>query len=65
MILEDLEYIFDYQIAESTEKLYFMLIDGNALPIVERHPADDLVGLLTMLSHFQYDGNEVMPRFTK
>jgi len=65
MTLEDLQYIFEYQIEEGTEKLYFMLKDGNAMPVIERHPADDLAGLLPMLSHFQYAGNEVMPRFKK
>jgi hypothetical protein len=65
MTLEDLEFIFQNQIEEGTEKLYFMLVDGDRLPVVERHPADDLAGLLPMLSHFQYAGNETMPRFVK
>lgn len=65
MTLEDLEYIFDRQISEGTEKLYFMLVDGAAMPIVERHPAEDLAGLLPILSSFEYAGNEVMPRFKK
>jgi hypothetical protein len=65
MTLEDLEYIFEYQIADGTEKLYFMLIDGDRMPVIERHPADDLEGLLPMLSSFEYAGNEVMPRFKK
>jgi len=65
MILEDLEYIFDYQLADGTEKLYFMLIDGDRLPVIQRHPAEDLAGLLPMLSSFEYAGNEVMPRFKK
>ena len=65
MILEDLEYIFEYQIEEGTERLYFMLVDGYRLPVIQRHPADDLAGLLPMLDSFQYTGNTIMPRFQK
>jgi hypothetical protein len=66
MTLEDLEHIFDHQIEEGTEKLYFMLADGDRLPIVQRHPSNDLAGLLPMLGHFQYAGSDAgMPRFTK
>ena len=65
MTLEDLQHIFQKQIAEGTNKLYFMLVDGAAMPVIERHPAEDLAGLLPMLSHFQYHGSEVMPRFVK
>jgi len=65
MTLEDLQHIFKKQIAEGTDKLYFMLVDGAAMPMIERHPAEDLEGLLPMLSHFQYHGSEVMPRFVK
>jgi len=66
MTLEDLEHIFEYQIAEGTERLYFMLTDGDRLPVVERHPADDLAGLLPMLSSFEYAGSGAgMPRFRK
>ena len=65
MTLEDLQYIFEYQIEEGTEKLYFMLRDGDAFPIIQRHPAADLVGLLPMLDSFQYTGHNVMPRFQK
>ena len=65
MTIEDLEHIFQNQIAEGTEKLYFMLTDGARLPLIQRHPADDLAGLLPMLDSFQYTGNTVMPRFTK
>jgi hypothetical protein len=65
MTLEDLECIFEYQIADGTEKLYFMLTVGDRWPVIERHPADDLEGLLPMLSGFEYAGNEVMPRFKK
>ena len=66
MTLEDLEYIFDRQIEEGTEKLYFMLVDGDRLPVVERHPSTDLAGLLPMLSSFEYAGSPAgMPRFKK
>ena len=66
MTLEDLEYIFQNQIEGGTEKLYFMLKDGDAMPIIERHPTDDLAGLLPMLGHFQYAGSgDGIPRFTK
>jgi len=65
MTLEDLEHIFEYQIEEGTTSLYFMLHDGDAMPIIERHASNDLAGLLPMLSHFAYAGNESMPRFTK
>jgi hypothetical protein len=65
MTLEDLQHIFEYQIEEGTENLYFMLVDGDRLPVVERHPAEDLAGLLPMLDSFQYTGHNVMPRFTK
>ena len=66
MTLDDLEHIFQNQIEEGTEKLYFMLADGDRLPLVQRHPADDLAGLLPMLDSFQYTGTEGrMPRFTK
>ena len=66
MTLEDLEYIFDRQIEDGTEKLYFMLVDGDRLPVVERHPAADLASLLPMLSSFEYAGSGAgMPRFRK
>ena len=66
MTLEDLEHIFDHQIEAGTEKLYFMLADGDRLPVVQRHPADDLAGLLPMLDSFQYAGSGAgMPRFVK
>jgi hypothetical protein len=65
MTLEDLQHIFEYQIEEGTEKLYFMLVDGDRLPVVERHPAENLAGLLPMLDSFQYTGHNVMPRFKK
>jgi hypothetical protein len=67
MTLEDLEHIFQNQIEEGTEKLYFMLVDGGeAMSVIERHPASDLSGLLPMLSSFEYAGGTAnMPRFVK
>jgi hypothetical protein len=65
MTLEDLQHIFEYQIEEGTEKLYFMLTDGDGHPLIQRHPSDDLAGLLPMLDSFQYTGHNIMPRFTK
>jgi hypothetical protein len=65
MTLEDLQYIFEYQIEEGTKNLYFMLNDGDRLPLIQRHSADDLSGLLPMLDSFQYTGHNVMPRFKK
>ena len=66
MTIEDLQYIFEYQLEEGTEKLYFMLKDGDAMSIIERHPAEDLAGLLPMLDCFQYAGSGAgMPRFKK
>jgi hypothetical protein len=65
MTIQDLQYIFEYQIEEGSEKLYFMLTDGDRHPVIQRHPADDLVGLLPMLDSFQYTGHNVMPRFKK
>jgi hypothetical protein len=66
MTIEDLEHIFQNQIEEGTEKLYFMLKDGDAMTVIERHPAEDLAGLLPMLTSFEYAGGTAnMPRFTK
>jgi hypothetical protein len=65
MTLEDLQHIFEYQIEEGTENLYFMLTDGDRFPLIQRHPSDDLAGLLPMLDSFQYTGHNVMPRFKK
>ena len=66
MTLEDLEHIFQNQIEEGTERLYFMLRDGDAIPSIQRHPAEDLAGLLPMLDSFHYAGSGAgMPRFTK
>jgi hypothetical protein len=68
MTVKDLEHIFRVQIEQSlnnTVKLFFMLQDGDH-NVIERHPADDLLGLVPMLSHFQYAGNEGnIPRFVK
>ena len=66
MTIEDLEHIFEYQIEEGTEKLYFMLKDGDAMPTIQRYPANELAGLLPMLDSFHYAGSGAgMPRFTK
>jgi len=72
MTFEDLEFIFQNQIEEGTEKLYFMLIDdmdpvtNKQTLTITRHPANDLAGLLPMLDSFHYNGSGAgMPRFTK
>ena len=66
MTLGDLEFIFQNQIEEGTTKLYFILKDGDDMTVIERHPADDLAGLLPMLSSFEYAGGTAnMPRFVK
>jgi hypothetical protein len=66
MTIEDLEHIFQNQIEEGTTKLYFMLVDQGKMPIIKRHPSDDLVGLLPMLDCFHYAGSGAgMPRFQK
>jgi hypothetical protein len=66
MTIEDLEYIFQNQIEEGTTKLYFMLVDQGKMPIIERHPSDNLAGLLPMLDSFHYAGSgSGMPRFVK
>ena len=68
MILEDLQHIFSTQIEScraTDTPLWFMLQDGDHL-MIQRHPADDLAGLLNLLDCFQYAGNEAnIPRFTK
>jgi hypothetical protein len=65
MILEDLEYIFKPQVNEGTDSLYFMLVDGDH-KLIQRHPADNIDTLLSMLDSFQYSGTvERLPRFTK
>ena len=66
MTLEDLEHIFQNQIEEGSKKLYFMLVDQGKMPMIERHPSEDLAGLLPMLDSFHYSGSGAgMPRFTK
>ena len=66
MTLEDLQHIFDRQIEDGTKMLFFMLVDGAAMPVILRHPAEDLAGLLPILSSFQYAGAPAgMPRFQK
>jgi hypothetical protein len=68
MIREDLEHIFKPQldqIKSSNIKLFFMLQDGDDI-LIERHPADDLDGLLPMLDNFHYNGSDGnIPRFVK
>ena len=68
MTPEDLEYIFQPQIEQclaTGTKLWFMLRDGDHT-LVERHPVDDLAGLLPLLDSFQYAGSiGNMPRFVK
>ena len=63
MTLDDLEYIFKSQIDEGTDKLYFMLIDGED-KFIQRHAANDISTLLLMLAAFQYTGTQDrIPRF--
>jgi hypothetical protein len=65
MILEDLQHIFKTQFEEGTDKLYFMLIDGES-KLVERHPADQLADLLPCLDCYYYAGIVAgMPHFVK
>lgn len=65
MTLEDLKYIFQTQIDEGTDKLYFMLEDEGH-KVIERHPVTDIESLLPMLSCFEYRGGvDRMPRFVK
>ena len=65
MTLEDLQYIFKPQIDEGTDKLYFMLADGE-YKVIERHPAANIESLLPLLSCFEYHGAKArMPRFVK
>ena len=65
MILEDVEHIFKPQIDEGTDKLYFMLIDGED-KFIQRHTANDIASLLPMLAAFQYTGTQDrIPRFSK
>ena len=64
MQIEDLEHIFERQIREGTTSLYFMLVDGDS-KLVARHDADKIEDLLPCLDCYQYDGDDVMPRFIK
>lgn len=65
MQLEDLQHIFKPQIDEGTDKLYFMLIEDN-LQLINRHPANDLTGLLPLLDNFEYRFTDARtPRFYK
>jgi hypothetical protein len=65
MTIEDLKSIFQRQITEGTEKLYFQLKDGDHL-LVQRHPANDWESLLPLLDNFIWDdAYTLMPRFVK
>ena len=65
MTIEDLEHIFKPQIDEGTDKLYFMLIDGEH-KMIDRHTSNDLTTLVPLLDAFQYSGTiEQIPRFSK
>jgi hypothetical protein len=68
MNIEDLQHIFKPQldqIKDSSVKLFYMLTDGDHT-LIDRHPADDLENLLTLLDSFQYHGSEgSIPRFVK
>ena len=64
MILEDLNYIFEPQIADGTTSLYFMLVDTNTNTIL-RHLVSEIENLLPMLDNFYYAGaSNKMPKFT-
>lgn len=72
MTLEDLQHIFQPQIDEGTEKLYYMLEDAfdpdtnSITATVMRHDVSDIASLLPMLDGFQYAGTKSrMPRFAK
>ena len=67
MTLEDLEYIFADQLRTLTEseRVWFMLVDGDHRAI-ERHHGDDLESLLPTLSTFTHIGSAIgMPCFQK
>ena len=68
MNIEDLQHIFKPQldqIKNSDVKLFYMLVDGDHT-LIDRHPADDLENLLTVLDNFQYAGSDNdIPRFVK
>jgi hypothetical protein len=69
MKIEDLEYIFQKQLADKEEKLYFMLILEDGKKLIERHFANELDSLLVFLDNFIFGGFEPaeskMPRFIK
>ena len=68
MTINDLQYIFQPQIElcyPTDAKVWYMLQDGDHT-VIERHPADDLGGLLLMLDNFRYAGTRNnVPRFVK
>jgi hypothetical protein len=66
MTIDDLKYIFKYQLDNSEDNLYYMLIE-NETKLIERHPQNDLVGLLPLLDNFSFAGfsPQTMPRFQK
>lgn len=63
MTLEDLQYIFQHQIDEGDNSLYFML-DDNGHKTIQRHPVTDIETLVPMLDCFEFH-YDIMPRFTK
>lgn len=66
MNIADLKHIFQSQIDEGTKELYFMLRDGDSLPVIMRHPANKMEELVPLLSACLYAGAEArIPRFTK
>lgn len=66
MNIDDLNYIFDSQIKEGTDKLYFMLVDGDNTPLVSRCLVSELETMLPMFDSFQYAGvSGTIPRFVK
>ena len=68
MNIEDLRHIFKPQMDQiegGDVKLFYMLVDGDH-KLIDRHAANDLENLLTMLDCFQYNGSEGgIPRFVK
>lgn len=62
---QDIEHIFQTQINLGTDKIWFMLCDGD-YKVIERHNVDDIENLVFTLDNFQYSGNDNnMPRFVK
>lgn len=65
MTLDDLQHIFDPQLVEGTDDLYFMLTDRGHSTVL-RHAAAELPTLLPLLDSFQYASSEGrIPRFVK